>query len=126
MTVRKRLHPGGGVSTVVATPTGRQGRECQRRGADAIRPTFRSWPLGARWLFRLFAAEVELCQSGGSYSFEIFYGTSAAAPGMAGIAALLDQKLGVATGQPESATLPDGNQHADGIPRRDGREQRGG
>jgi hypothetical protein len=36
--------------------------------------------------------------SGGSFGFVIFSGTSASAPGMAGVAALLDQKLGGAQG----------------------------
>jgi hypothetical protein len=49
--------------------------------------------------FGCFAAGGNSCvSSGGSYTFEYFYGTSAAAPGMAGVAALLDQKLGAAQG----------------------------
>ncbi len=50
--------------------------------------------------------------SGGSFGFIIFSGTSAAAPGMAGVAALLDQKLGSARGNlnpqlyPLAASVP--------------------
>ncbi len=63
--------------------------------------------------FGCFAAGDGSCVSGaGGTQFTVFSGTSAAAPGMAGVAALLDQKSGSAARQPQSRTLQHGGQHS--------------
>jgi len=56
--------------------------------------------LESRWLFCLPGGHLgrRLRHLRGSFGFVIFSGTSASAPGMAGVAALLDQKLGSAQG----------------------------
>jgi hypothetical protein len=92
---------GGGVSIYITpTPSWQQG-VTGVPGANAGRymPDVAFSSAGHDGYFACMAAEGGSCvASGGSYRFIGFYGTSAAAPGMAGVAALLDQKQGAAQG----------------------------
>jgi pseudomonalisin len=87
---------GGGISGIVEIPVWQP---------TTGSPTGRSSPdiafsaSGHDGYFACFAAAGASCVStNGSYRFEYFFGTSAAAPSMAGITALLDQKLDQAQG----------------------------
>ena len=85
---------GGGVSSVIATPYWQTGTgvpgSAGRYTPDAA---FTSSAHDA--YYGCYAAGGGDCSDN---EFEYFYGTSAAAPSMAGVAALLDQKLGAAQG----------------------------
>jgi hypothetical protein len=85
---------GGGVSTIVAKPTWQKGPGVP---ADGFRDTpdvsFSSSAHDGYW--GCFAQGNGDCAAG---SFEYFYGTSAAAPSMAGITALVDERAGKAQG----------------------------
>jgi subtilase family serine protease len=86
---------GGGVSTVIATPSWQKGTGVPTARSGRYTPDVSFSASCHDGYFACFAAAGSSCvTSGGSYSFEYFCGTSAAAPDMAGVAALLDQKLG--------------------------------
>ncbi len=104
---------GGGVSSVIATPSWQTGTGVPAARAGRYTPDIAFSSSGHDGYFGCFAAAGASCVvSSGSYTFEYFYGTSAAAPDMAGVTALLDQQLGAAQGNlnPEiysmAATVP--------------------
>jgi subtilase family serine protease len=91
---------GGGVSAYIATPSWQTGTGVPSARTGRYTPDIAFTSAGHDGYFACFAAAGNSCVAGtnGSYSFEYFYGTSAAAPSMAGIAALLNQKQGAAQG----------------------------
>ncbi|HET7102751.1 MAG TPA: Ig-like domain repeat protein [Terracidiphilus sp.] len=91
---------GGGVSSYIATPSWQQGiAGVPPLYAGRYTPDVSFSSSLHDGYFGCFAAGGGSCViSGGGYYFSVFGGTSAAAPGMAGIAALLDQNLGDAQG----------------------------
>ncbi len=90
---------GGGVSTVIATPAWQTGTGVPSARSGRYTPDVSFAAAGHDGYFGCFAAGGASCvTSSSSFSFTDFSGTSAAAPGMAGIAALLNQKLGSAQG----------------------------
>lgn len=88
---------GGGVSSYIATPTWQTGTGVPAARAGRYTPDIAFSASGHDGYFGCFAAGGGNCV-GTSFSFESFGGTSAAAPDMAGITAMLDQKLGSALG----------------------------
>ena len=96
---------GGGVSTVVLTPSWQTGSGVPGN-AGRYTPDISFSAANHDGYFGCFAAGGGNC-SGSGGTFNIFSGTSAAAPGMAGVAALLDQKLGTKAGNlnPELYTM---------------------
>ncbi|MGA2350787.1 MAG: S53 family peptidase [Terracidiphilus sp.] len=91
---------GGGVSVDIATPSWQTGTGVPGARSGRYTPDVAFSSSGHDGYFACFAAAGNSCVAGsnGSYSFEYFFGTSAAAPSMAGIAALLNQKQGTAQG----------------------------
>jgi pseudomonalisin len=90
---------GGGVSLYIATPSWQTGTGVPAGRTGRYTPDVAFSAANHDGYFGCFAAGGGSCVvTDGSYSFEIFSGTSAAAPGMAGAAALLDQKTGSAQG----------------------------
>ena len=91
---------GGGVSLYVATPSWQTGVGVPSARAGRYTPDVAFTSAGHDGYFGCFAAQGWGCvpNSSGKYYFMYFYGTSAAAPGMAGITALLDQQMGTAQG----------------------------
>jgi pseudomonalisin len=90
---------GGGVSAFIATPSWQTGTGVPAARAGRYTPDVSFSASGHDGYFGCFAAEGGSCViTNGSYTFEYFYGTSAAAPSMAGITALLDQKMKVGLG----------------------------
>ena len=91
---------GGGVSTVIATPSWQTGNGVPSARSGRYTPDVSFSASGHDGYFACMAAISGggCVTSNGSFGFISFSGTSAAAPGMAGVAALLDQKLGVAQG----------------------------
>ena len=91
---------GGGVSTVIATPTWQTGTGVPAARAGRYTPDVSFTASTHDGYFACMAAISGggCVTSNGSFGFVIFSGTSASAPGMAGVAALLDQKLGGAQG----------------------------
>jgi subtilase family serine protease len=90
---------GGGVSGFIATPSWQTGVgvPSARTGRDTPDVAFSASEHDG--YVGCFAAGGGSCVvSNGGYTFTGFYGTSAAAPGMAGVAALLDQRMGSAQG----------------------------
>jgi sugar lactone lactonase YvrE len=86
---------GGGVSTVIATPSWQSGIGVPAARTGRYTPDVAFSASGHDAYFGCFAAAGGSCvPSDGLYYFEYFYGTSAAAPSMAGVAALLDQMMG--------------------------------
>ena len=91
---------GGGVSTIIATPTWQIGVPgVPTANAGRYTPDLAFSSSIHDGYFACFAAGNGSCVvSGGGFYFSVFAGTSAAAPSMAGIAALLDQNLSGAQG----------------------------
>ena len=90
---------GGGVSLYIATPIWQTGTGVPSPGTGRYTPDVSFSASGHDGYFSCFAAGGGSCVSGSNgTSFEVFAGTSAAAPGMAGVAALLDQSKGAAQG----------------------------
>ena len=90
---------GGGASSFIATPSWQTGTGVPAARSGRYTPDVSFSAAGHDGYFGCFAAGGASCvTSGSSYTFTAFSGTSAAAPGMAGVAALLDQKLGAAQG----------------------------
>jgi Pro-kumamolisin, activation domain len=91
---------GGGVSSIIATPGWQAGTGVPTARSGRYTPDVAFSSSVHDGFFSCFAAGGGTCVPGanGSYDFEIFYGTSAAAPSMAGVAALLDQDQGEAVG----------------------------
>ena len=91
---------GGGVSTVIATPPWQTGTGVPSARTGRYTPDVSFSAASHDGYFACLAAVAGggCVTSGGTFGFISFSGTSAAAPGMAGVAALLDQKLGAAQG----------------------------
>jgi subtilase family serine protease len=91
---------GGGVSSVIATPSWQTGTGVPAARSGRYSPDIAFSAAGHDGYFACYAAAGNSCVAGsnGSYTFEYFSGTSAAAPSMAGITALLNQRLGAAQG----------------------------
>jgi hypothetical protein len=88
---------GGGVSGIIPTPTWQTGTGVPAARAGRYTPDISFTSAAHDGYFGCMAASGGAC-SGSPFSFVAFEGTSASAPGMAGITALLDQKLGGAQG----------------------------
>ena len=88
---------GGGVSSYIATPSWQTGAGVPSARAGRYTPDVSFSASGHDGYFACMAALNGSC-TGSPFNFVAFSGTSAAAPGMAGVAALLDQKLGSAQG----------------------------
>jgi hypothetical protein len=90
---------GGGVSGFIATPSWQTGTGVPTTRSGRYTPDIAFSAAGHDGYFGcLNAAEVGGECVGSSFYFAVFSGTSAAAPSMAGVAALLDQKLSGAQG----------------------------
>jgi subtilase family serine protease len=97
---------GGGVSTYIATPSWQTGTGVPSARTGRYTPDVSFSASCHDGYFACLAAYGTsasnnagcVAGSNGAYSFVAFCGTSAAAPGMAGVAALLDQKLSGAQG----------------------------
>lgn len=89
---------GGGMSAYIATPSWQTGTGVPGKSGRYTPDV--SFASSCRdGYFGCYAAGNGDCVTvNGGFSFEYFCGTSAAAPSMAGVAALLDQKLGFAQG----------------------------
>jgi len=96
---------GGGVSKVIATPSWQKGTGVPSARAGRYTPDISFTASAHDGYFGCMAALGYGCSvnSEGEFYFAYFYGTSAAAPDMAGVAALLDQKLGAKQGNINSA-----------------------
>ena len=98
-TASKVSASGGGVSSVIPTPSWQIGNGVPTARAGRYTPDISFSSSGHDAYFTCLAANGYSCVvSGGGYTFGAFYGTSAAAPDMAGITALLDQNLDGAQG----------------------------
>jgi len=84
---------GGGVSLIVATPSWQTATGVPSARAGRYTPDVSFSAAEHDGYFACMAADNRSC-TGTNWQFLSFSGTSAAAPGMAGVAALLDQKLG--------------------------------
>lgn len=91
---------GGGVSGYIATPTWQTGTGVPAARAGRYTPDVAFSASDHDGYFGCFAAGDGSCVNGGASGtpFVIFSGTSAAAPGMAGVAALINQQSGSAQG----------------------------
>ncbi len=90
---------GGGVSSYISTPTWQTGTGVPSARSGRYTPDVSFSASDHDGYFACFAAGNGSCVSGtGGTPFTIFSGTSAAAPGMAGVAALIDQQSGSAQG----------------------------
>jgi len=86
---------GGGVSQYIATPSWQSGTGVPTARTGRYTPDVSFSAAGHDGYFGCFAAAGASCVEGADgFEFEYFYGTSASAPSMAGVAALLDQQLG--------------------------------
>ena len=99
-TTSQAASSGGGVSQYIPTPAWQAGTGVPTARAGRYTPDLAFSSSGHDGYFACFAAAGASCVSAtnGSYQFEYFFGTSAAAPSMAGVTALLDQQLGAAQG----------------------------
>jgi subtilase family serine protease len=89
----------GGASTVIATPSWQTGAGVPSPGTGRYTPDVSFSAADHDGYFACMAAGNGSCvTTNGSFSFIAFSGTSAAAPGMAGVAALLGQQLGAPQG----------------------------
>jgi subtilase family serine protease len=90
---------GGGVSTVIPTPAWQTGAGVPAARSGRYTPDVSFSASCHDGYFGCMAAEGASCVvNNGGYNFLAFCGTSAAAPSMAGVTALLDSKIGSATG----------------------------
>ncbi len=90
---------GGGFSTVIATPSYQEGVTGVPGTQGRYTPDIAFSSSGHDGYFACFAAGGASCVvTNGSFMFDDFFGTSAAATDMAGVAALLDQELGAPQG----------------------------
>ncbi len=91
---------GGGVSSIIATPSWQTGTGVPTARAGRYTPDIAFSASGHDGYFGCYAAAGASCvpNSQGEFEFEYFYGTSAAAPSMAGIAAILDANAGAGQG----------------------------
>jgi subtilase family serine protease len=90
---------GGGVSSIIPTPSWQIGTGVPAARSGRYTPDIAFSASCHDGYFACFAAAGNGCViQNGSYRFEYFCGTSAAAPDMAGITALLDQQMGSAQG----------------------------
>jgi len=91
---------GGGVSTVIATPSWQTGTGVPAARSGRYTPDIAFSASCHDGYFGCFAAGGGSCvkAANGSFHFMGFCGTSAAAPSMAGIAAILDQEKGAPQG----------------------------
>lgn len=91
---------GGGVSAVIPTPAWQVGAGVPAARSGRYTPDVSFSASGHDGYFACFAAGGGNCVvgAGGYFYFSVFAGTSAAVQDMAGVAALLDQKLGSAQG----------------------------
>jgi subtilase family serine protease len=88
---------GGGVSSVIATPSWQTGTGVPTARAGRYTPDVSFTSSAHDGYFGCFAASGAGC-TGNPFSFVAFAGTSAAAPSMAGVAAMLDQQQNSAQG----------------------------
>jgi subtilase family serine protease len=106
---------GGGVSAFIPTPSWQTGIGVLSANQGRYTPDIAFSASGHDGYFACFAAAGSSCVvQNGSYSFEFFSGTSASAPDMAGITALLNQKIGAPQGELNSnlyrlAAVPSNN-----------------
>jgi len=90
---------GGGVSSYILTPSWQTGTGVPAARSGRYTPDVAFSSADHDGYFACFAAGGGTCvNSGGSTPFSVFSGTSAAAPAMAGVAALLDQSLSTPQG----------------------------
>jgi len=91
---------GGGVSSMIATPSWQTGTGVPAARSGRYTPDVSFASSCREAYFACFTAGGGSCVTDltGSFKFVGFCGTSAAAPGMAGVAALLDEKLGLPQG----------------------------
>ena len=90
---------GGGVSSFVATPSWQTGTGVPAGRTGRYTPDISFSGACHDGYFACYAAGGGSCvATGGSFTFVAFCGTSASAPSMAGVTALLDQELGFAQG----------------------------
>jgi subtilase family serine protease len=90
---------GGGVSAYILTPSWQTGTGVPSARSGRYTPDVSFSASGHDGYFACFAAGSGSCVSGsGGTPFTVFSGTSAAAPGMAGVAALLNQQSRAAQG----------------------------
>lgn len=90
---------GGGTSSFIPTPYWQTGPGVPG-AAGRYTPDIAFSASAKNGYFSCLAADGNACavDSSGNFSFEFVYGTSAATPDMAGIAALLNQRMGAAQG----------------------------
>ncbi len=84
---------GGGVSAFIPTPSWQTGTGVPAARAGRYTPDVAFSASAHDGYFACLAGNC-VVQNGGGFSFNVFSGTSAAAPDMAGVAALLNQKQG--------------------------------
>lgn len=95
---------GGGVSSFVPTPAWQTGAGVPAARTGRYTPDLAFSSSGHDGYFACFAAAGASCvTSNGGFSFEYFFGTSAAAPDMAGITALVNEQQGAAQGNINAA-----------------------
>ena len=90
---------------MIKTPSWQTGKGVPSARTGRYTPDIAFTAAGHDGYFGCMAATGSSCvpNSSGEYYFAYFYGTSAAAPGMAGVTALLDQKLGKKQGNLDAA-----------------------